>query len=224
MNDILRQKIKDLPMSSGVYIMYSQSGQIGFGYTIDANGKLTEETDSSAQVTVNLSSASDSHGLYVVQGQVDINGLSYSSTILSDDTTKLTNTAIYATTNGSIINFAAGSGVTLTSDNLGIVSAGNLNFNSGNVTIKTPNGTAIYVYGGDIVAQSGVTVGIESTIKDGTSWNISGLQNQSNINIYNGVFVNGGSLTANGTFNVTHTGVANDGVGVSGGDNAEIDE
>ena len=28
MNDILRQKIKDLPTSSGVYIMYSQSGQI----------------------------------------------------------------------------------------------------------------------------------------------------------------------------------------------------
>ena len=31
-----------------------------------------------------------------------------------------------------------------------------------------------------------------------------------NVNIYNGVYIQGGSLTANGTFNVTHTGVATD--------------
>ena len=193
-------------------------GKIGLGYQLTESGIEAVES-STVEFKVDLTAATGSTGIYSAGGTINISGRKYSSEIKESVGTDLNNApildnaSIYAT--AGEVNFAAsgtaqGDGVTLTSDNLGIVSAGNLNFNSGNVDIDTPNGTAIYVYGGDIVAQSGVTVDITSGI-NGEGWGVEGAESQTNI--YNGVFVNGGSLIASGTFNVTHTGVANDDVG-----------
>ena len=135
----------------------------------------------------------------------------------------LDNASIYAT--AGTVNFAASGtaqddGVTLISDCLGIVIRGTLNFNSGNVDITTLNGTAIYVYQGNLTAKEGVTVDITSGI-NGKGWGVEGAESQTNI--YNGVFVNGGSLIASGTFNVTHTGVNNENF-FNGDQNVTADE
>lgn len=194
-----------------------EGGTIGLGYQLNDNNELTQ-ADGAAEFTVDLSKATGSTGIYSAGGTINISGSKYTSTINESQGTDLDNASIYAT--AGTVNFAAAGedGVTLTSDCLGIVIRGTLNFDSGNVEINTPNGTAIYVYQGSLTAAEDVTVNITSGI-NGNGWGVEGAESQTNI--YNGVFVNGGSLTASGTFNVTHTGVANDDVG--NGMNADID-
>ena len=90
-------------------------------------------------VTINLDSAYNSNGLYIENGTIDIGGLTYSSEINSQYTNSLSNTAIYAkagTVNFATTGTAEGQGVNIVSDNLGIVSGANLNFESGNVERK----------------------------------------------------------------------------------------
>lgn len=207
--------------SNGIYNGAEQDiagGRIGLGYQLNDNNELTEAGGTAAEFTVALSAATKSTGIYSAGGTINISGSKYTSTINESQGTDLDNASIYAT--AGTVNFAAAGedGVTLTSDCLGIVIRGTLNFDSGNVEINTPNGTAIYVYQGSLTAAEDVTVNITSGI-NGNGWGVEGAESQTNI--YNGVFVNGGSLTASGTFNVTHTGVANDDVG--NGMNADID-
>lgn len=196
----------------------TEGGKIGLGYQLTESGIEAVES-STVEFTVDLSKATGSTGIYSAGGTINISGRKYSSEIKEsvgtdlDNAPILDNASIYAT--AGEVNFAAsgtaqGDGVTLTSDCLGIVIRGTLNFNSGNVDITTLNGTAIYVYQGSLTADEDVTVDIESGI-NGNGWGVEGAESQTNI--YNGVFVNGGSLIASGTFNVTHTGVANDDVG-----------
>lgn len=205
--------------SNGIYNGIGQGidgGTVGLGYQLNDNNELTEAVGA-AEFTVDLTAATGSTGIYSAGGTIYISGSKYTSTIKDSTGTDLDNASIYAT--AGEVNFATtgttgteeeGQGVTLTSDCLGIVIRGTLNFNSGNVEINTPNGTAIYVYQGSLTAAEVVTVDITSGI-NGKGWGVEGAEEQKNI--YNGVFVNGGSLKASGTFNVTHTGVANDGVG-----------
>ena len=188
-----------------------EGGEIGLGYQLTESGIEAVES-STVEFTVDLSKATGSTGIYSAGGTINISGRKYTSTISESTGTDLDNASIYAT--AGTVNFAAAGtapddGVTLTSDCLGIVIRGTLNFNSGNVDITTLNGTAIYVYQGNLTAAKSVTVDITSGI-NGKGWGVGA---ESQTNIYNGVFVNGGSLIASGTFNVTHTGVANDDVG-----------
>lgn len=198
--------------SNGIYNGAEQGiagGRIGLGYQLNDNNTLTKANDT-AEFTVDLSAATKSTGIYSAGGTINISGSKYTSTINESQGTVLDNASIYAT--AGEVNFAAAGegGVTLTSDCLGIVIRGGLNFNSGNVEINTPNGTAIYVYQGSLTAAEDVTVDITSGI-NGNGWGVEGAESQTNI--YNGVFVNGGSLKALGTLNVYHTGIANDPVG-----------
>ena len=108
-----------------------------------------------------------------------------------------------------------GGNANIVSDGLGITARkGNVIFGSAaasSLQVNTARGTAVYVEGGTLTLNSGVTVDITSAIDDGWNWvDPPGTTAATVINKYNGVYVNGGSLTANGTFNVTHTGVAND--------------
>ena len=181
-------------------------GKIGLGYQLTESGIEAVES-STVEFKVDLTAATGSTGIYSAGGTINISGSRYTSTINESRGNDLDNASIYAT--AGEVNFAASGadGVTLTSDCLGIVIRGTLNFNSGNVDITTPNGTAIYVYQGSLTADEDVTVDIESGI-NGNGWGVEGAESQTNI--YNGVFVNGGSLKALGTFNVTHTGVNNE--------------
>lgn len=91
--------------------------------------------------------------------------------------------------------------------------AGNITLN-GNVDIFSSRGTAIYVNGGNLTlggdSSSSSTVNITSVTSEEYSWvtppGVSGAAQTT----YHGVYVQGGSLTANSTFNVSHTGVEND--------------
>lgn len=66
--------------------------------------------------------------------------------------------------------------------------------------------TAIYVNGGSISIGTGAEVNVYSTINENYNWNTT----VANFNKYNGIYVQGGSLTSSGTLNVTFTGVQSD--------------
>ena len=86
----------------------------------------------------------------------------------------------------------------------------------GNVSIKTPNATGIYINNGSLTNKGTVTV-TSCVGEDGTDNDWSWVDENGNaiqyFNKYNGVYVQGGSLVSNGTLNVTFTGVENDAYG-----------
>ena len=93
----------------------------------------------------------------------------------------------------------------------------------GNVSINTPNATAIYINNGSLTNKGTVTVtscvGEEDGTDNGWSW-VDENGNAIDFNKYNGVYVQGGSLDSTGALNVTFTGVQNDAYG--SGDNSGL--
>lgn len=92
----------------------------------------------------------------------------------------------------------------------------------GNVSINTPNATAIYINNGSLTNKGTVTVtssvGYQNGRDKGWSWVDENGNAIPNFNKYNGVYVQGGSLVSEGTLNVTFTGVENEARNVSGND------
>lgn len=102
---------------------------------------------------------------------------------------------------------------TITSDGLGITARGEINVDSGTTTVDTKRGTGIYVQNGTLTVADVATVEVDSKIDDSCSWVVPPEhegEESLNTNKYNGVFINGGSLKAEGTLNVEFTGVEND--------------
>ncbi len=187
------------------YGVYSGGGKIGLQNVFAAvygqysAGILAASTDTSDAVTIG--GALD---IVVSQG----NG---ADRVFTGRGNTLSSTAI--STEGGPVTI--GGNANIVSDGLGITARkGNVIFGSdaaSSLKVNTGRGTAVYVEGGTLTLNSGVTVDITSAIDDGWNWvDPPGTTAATVINKYNGVYVNGGSLTANGTFNVTHTGVAND--------------
>ena len=87
------------------------------------------------------------------------------------------------------------------------------NITPGDVSINTPNATAIYINNGSLTNKGTVTVtscvGEDGTDK-GWSWVDENGDAIQDFNKYNGVYVQGGSLKSEGTLNVTFTGVENE--------------
>ena len=105
--------------------------------------------------------------------------------------------------------------VTITSNGLGITARGNINVQSGEtiidetiIAVETKRATGIYVNGGTFTVQSGAQISVNSTVSDDYAWGLPPEGTGTSPNIYNGVYVQGGSLVSTGTLNVTHTGVA----------------
>ena len=191
--------------------IYATGGTVTFGG--DAKINISSRADEYDSTT--YAASSNSHGIYATGGTVNIGGSSFVCNVnqnVTNDNADLSATNIFST--GAQINISSDT-VTLNSRDLGIVlMGGNLNFGSdkqsSNITIDTPRGTGIYVAGGSLTAHENATVSVISKIV-AKSWAVTGLNAPKSI--YNGVFVNGGSLIANGTFSVTHTGVENDNSG-----------
>ena len=102
-------------------------------------------------------------------------------------------------------------GVTITSNGLGITARGVVNVTGGTSTVETTRGTGIYVNNGQFKVDKGATINVNSTVLSGYSWTTPPESETTNTpNIYNGVYVQGGSLVSEGTLNVTFTGVKND--------------
>lgn len=100
--------------------------------------------------------------------------------------------------------------VIITSDSLGITARGNINVNGGATTVTTDYGTGIYVNGGTFRVESDATISVTSTVWAGYAWGLPPEGQGTAPNIYNGVYVQGGSLISNGMLNVTFTGVVSD--------------
>ena len=101
--------------------------------------------------------------------------------------------------------------VTIKSNGLGITARGVVNVTGEGVAVTTTRGTGIYVNDGEFNVETGASITVKSTVLSGYSWATppgSGTTNPPNI--YNGVYVQGGSLNAEGTLNVKFTGVEND--------------
>lgn len=187
------------------YGVYSGGGKIGLQNVFAAvygqysAGILAASTDTSDAVTIG-------GALDIVVSQGD-----GADRVFNGRGSTLSSTAI--STEGGPVTI--GGNANIVSDGLGITARkGNVIFGSdaaSSLQVNTARGTAVYVEGGTLTLNSGVTVDITSAIDDSWKWvNPPGTTAATEINKYNGVYVNGGSLTANGTFNVTHTGVATD--------------
>lgn len=110
--------------------------------------------------------------------------------------------------------------VKITSDGLGITARGNVNIKKApdnqsatQVNVETGYATGVYVNGGTFKMESGAEISVESTVQNGYTWGLPPEGQGTSPNIYNGVYVQGGSLVSEGTLNVTFTGVQNDAYG-----------
>lgn len=141
-------------------------------------------------------------GIYTAGGSVSVSGrldmdISISSKV---DHSVLSSTAI-STVGGDISLSEA----QINTDSLGITSQGGSVDVSGEIVINSTRGTAVYVNGGNLDLQGDAE--ITSTIVGNTSWGGTDISVPYS---YDGVFVDGGSLTSTGMFKVTHKGVEND--------------
>lgn len=117
--------------------------------------------------------------------------------------------------------------VTINSNGLGITARGVVNVKADNdndtttatsVTVRTTCGTGIYVNNGEFNVEADASILVDSKVLLGYSWATPPKSGTTDVpnnepNIYNGVYVQGGSLVSNGTLNVEFVGVANDAFG-----------
>ncbi len=159
-----------------------------------------------------------------ISGDYSAGVLSYNGEINLGDDTSITvtqsETATVLTSAGVSSEQASGDGehpvnlsgdVTITSNGLGITARGAVNVTEGESTVTTTRGTGIYVNNGSFTVDSGAAITVNSTVKSDYSWATPPGNTATNTpNIYNGVYVQGGSLESEGTLNVNFTGVAAD--------------
>lgn len=171
-------------------------------------------------------------GVYTTGGRALIEGGSINVGFAKDKNNKLLTSTAVSTEGGEI--YLAGK-LAIESASLGVTVRGNANMSGsleiasdtittgdgttypditpGNVAIKTPNATGIYVNNGNLTNKGTVTVtsfvGNEEGADNGWSW-VDENGNAIDFNKYNGVYVQGGSLESEGTLNVTFTGVENE--------------
>ena len=177
------------------------SGIYSAGGTVNCGG--------STEINVN---GTYSAGILAYGGNISVDG-AYTSTIVGMTDNLLSSAAI--SSEGGDISIT-GDSANITTDGLGITarSGASIDISTTTFTLTSNNGTAIYINGGNLTIAEKTTAGITSEIDDNYNWvtppDEEGNQacGNANVNKYNGVYIQGGSLTANGTFNVTHTGVA----------------
>ncbi len=199
---------------------------------------VTGETASGSQTTeVKIGAGeikgTNAGGVYVENGAVSLGASSKNVTIntggwnnTQDQIVSTQGTyasAVYAnggtvTMNGTITINSAAIGIVATAADTG-TGTGAVTIESGTTTIKAYRSTGVYIRGGSLTNDG--TLDVTSTIKNSTGgtantaaeaykWAGADIEDDlNNSNIYNGVFVNGGSLESTGTLNVTFTGVQN---------------
>ena len=145
-----------------------------------------------------------------------------SDTIKSGNTTVLTSAGVSSEASGTQqeqdhpVNLDGN--VTINSNGLGITARGVVNVTGEGVAVTTTRGTGIYVNKGEFNVETGASITVKSTVLSGYSWATPPKSGTTDVpnnepNIYNGVYVQGGSLVSNGTLNVEFVGVANDAFG-----------
>lgn len=187
-------------------------GELNVGNT-DTNGSNFGIEAAGGTVVCNNATikvyGSSSAGIYTsgTNPQLNITG-SFACTVTQGQGTELSSAAIMATS-GSV-TFETDNG-TINTNGVGVVvRGGTLTQNDGTLTVNTQRGTGIYIASGNFTQTAG-RLEVNSTIKS-ISWDdfITGNgTNSTATQTTNGIYITGGSLTANGTLDVTHTGVEN---------------
>ena len=150
----------------------------------------------------------NSAGILTYGGEVEVQGTFVCKVgIGGKDKTTLSSAAV-STEGGSIVLNAA---ATIDTYGLGITSRGNGTITvGGTLTLTSYYGTAVYMSGGSLTTSADSAVNITGTVNGGKEWvTAPGETGAANREIYNGVYIQGGSLVADGSFNVTHTGIEN---------------
>ena len=188
-------------------------GELNVGNT-DTNGSNFGIEAAGGTVVCNNATikvyGSSSAGIYTsgTNPQLNITG-SFACTVTQDEANTCYSAAIMATS-GSV-TFETDNG-TINTNGVGVVvRGGTLTQNDGTLTVNTQRGTGIYIASGNFTQTAG-RLEVNSTIKS-ISWDdfITGNgTNSTATQTTNGIYVTGGSLTANGTLDVTHAGVEND--------------
>mgnify|MGYP005778474625 CR=1 FL=1 len=196
----------------GIYTNTTSTG----GGTTTTSGTVTLAGNTYISVLGSFSA-----GILAYGGTINVNGpLTCDVGIGGSDKNELSSTAI--STEGGNIVFNVGmdaDGVTIDTYGLGITSRqgsgdSSITLASGELNINSHYGTAIYMSGGTLSTAANTTVDIDSEIyyqgNQAKAWvTPPGSTGDPVGEIYNGVYIQGGNLTANGTFNVSHTGVQN---------------
>ena len=212
--------------NSGVYVSGGRTSISGSTLTVGGTGtnesnfgiEAAGGTVDAENATINVYGRS-SAGIYTsgTNPQLNITG-SFACTVTQDEANTCYSAAIMATS-GSV-TFETDNG-TINTNGVGIVvRGGTLTQNSGTLTVnnwienmyggQTYGGTGIYIANGNFTqaAESKLTVNSEI---DGIYWGsfIAGNTVTEQTQTTNGIYITGGSLIANGTLNVDHTGVEN---------------
>lgn len=127
---------------------------------------------------------------------------------------ELSSPAVYVNGGNIVINSTATTEEThstITSDGFGlVVNDGDITVTNGRIDVTTTRTTAVYLTGGKLDIAEAATMNVNSRINADCEWAMGDDASLQGANIYNGVYVRGGSLISNGILNVKHTGVAND--------------
>lgn len=215
-----RYSIKDSDGSLSYSLDTIAATNVKDGYGIYAAGDIVINDAFIATYSSYSAGLLTNGGNITVKGDLDVvveiskndDMLELSSTAISTEAGDVTLNGVM---NNGAIEQTADAVTRIITDSLGITARnGNVNIAGKELKLKSSRGTAIYVNGGTLTIGTQISdvATISSEIDDKTRWvTPPGHEGESTVNNqYDGVYVHGGSLTANGTFNVTHKGLSND--------------
>ena len=214
-----RYSIKDSDGSLSYSLDTIAATNVKDGYGIYAAGDIVINDAFIATYSSYSAGLLTNGGNITVKGDLDVVVEISKNDVMSElSSTAISTEAGDVTLNGVMNNGAieqtADAVTRIITDSLGITARnGNVNIAGKELKLKSSRGTAIYVNGGTLTIGTQISdvATISSEIDDKTRWvTPPGHEGESTVNNqYDGVYVHGGSLTANGTFNVTHKGLAN---------------
>ena len=214
-----RYSIKDSDGSLSYSLDTIAATNVKDGYGIYAAGDIVINDAFIATYSSYSAGLLTNGGNITVKGDLDVVVEISKNDVMSElSSTAISTEAGDVTLNGVMNNGAieqtADAVTRIITDSLGITARnGNVNIAGKELKLKSSRGTAIYVNGGTLTIGTQISdvATISSEIDDKTRWvTPPGHEGESTVNNqYDGVYVHGGSLTANGTFNVTHKGLQN---------------
>ena len=203
--------VKDVSLANTNISIYGENGTGNYGVSAKSDVSL------SGNCVVEVHGSS-SGGLLAQGGDITYTGkveeILDIDLVMPDSITNLDSTAMAAlggsiTMNGTVDVFSNGLGVAVYNDpNASAAGDNKIFLQSGSLKIDSRRTSALYVSGGNVDFAAGTTVTITSSADPDCRVGENGAA------MFDGVYVQNGSLTANGTFTVFHnvnsTGVSND--------------